>query len=140
MSNEVSATPECTIDVAMLFKRINKGRNMRLLQPVENSAIASRCNLRFNIGRNERVDFTQEQVVLSDEDINALEHLLNEQFDCGLEGDVKKLCVPRAAAKPTAPKPAPTVAPPQPTTTQATADTDKDAGLMSKIKKVFGNK
>jgi hypothetical protein len=131
MSKEETAPSGYTLEVARLFERVNAERKMRSLPPVENSAMASRCTLRFNIDKPRGLDFNQKTVVLAPEDVEALEQLVNDQFDCRLEGVVERLC-----AKPkVVPKPAPVV--PQMAPELQPSDQD-ESGLMSKIKKIFG--
>jgi len=135
MSEQGTHSDNCTLDVAKLFERVNAGRKVRSLPPIEYSAMASRCNLRFNLNKKRNVDFNNETVIISPEDIEALEGLLNEQFDCMLEGAVSKSCVKPKKARPAATVHEPVMPeltpPPQ-------TDTETDSGLMSKIKKIFG--
>lgn len=140
MSEETAVSPEYILELAVLFERINKGRKMRSLTPVENNAIVSRCNLRFNIGREDRVDFTQERITLSAEDIKNLEQMLNDQFDCMLEGDVQKLCKRVIADIEVAPKSEPLIQEaPKPAVTPSVDSSKKQTGFVSKIRKVFGS-
>ena len=135
MSNNNPATGKCTLVVAKLFELINNKRKMRSLTPVEHGAIVSRCTLRFNIDKARGIDFSEETVVLEPEDVDALEQMVNEQFNCNFEGEVKRLCVK--------PKPAPAVSEPTlsfdiPASTQVEPEPEK--GLFSGIKKMFNKK
>lgn len=134
MSEGSIAPGNCTLEVARLFERINSGRKMRSLPPVENSAIASRCNLRFNLDKKRGVDFTQKSVVIAIEDIVVLEQLLNEQFDCHLEGAVDKLCVRPQLAKEVEAEPETA----EEEEEQEPPKTVAEERLMSKIRKIFG--
>lgn len=137
MSDTNSATDGCILEVAKLFERINEGRMMRSLPPVENNAMASRCNLRFNLDKNRGIDFNQGTVTIARADIEVLEQLVNEQFNCKLEGVVERLCV-----RPRKTTPAETLIKPvlpelsqQP---QPQPLTETESGLLSRIKKIFG--
>lgn len=140
MNNQVTEGGNYNLNVAMLFEKINKGRKMRSLSPVENSAIASRINLRFNIGREERLDFNQESVALTGDDVEALEEVVNEQFDCMLDGDVKHLCHKKTSPKQATQKLVePSIKQRQAFQANVTEKSDDEHGLMSKIKKIFAS-
>lgn len=132
MSNENNASGGCTLEVARLFERVNAGRKMRSLPPVEKSAMASRCNLRFNLEKKRGIDFNQETIVIAPDDVDALEQLLNEQFDCMLEGIVAKLCIKPKETSTTPISQVPELIP------QPKEQIEVDTGLMTKIKKIFG--
>lgn len=125
----------CTIIVAELFAMISAQRKLLKRPPVEERAMASRCTLRFNIDRQEKVDFNAEQIVLSANDMKALEKVVNEQFGLYFDGELSRLCV-----KPEKPVEAPVH------TTLPFEEYDlpwmepEKTGLMSKIKRLFGGK
>lgn len=135
MSDQSTAGDACTLEVARLFERINSGRKVRSLPPVEYSAMASRCNLRFNLDKSRDIDFTQEKVSIARKDIDALEQLVNEQFDCMLDGVVAKLCIKPKKSQPVESVPVPERAD---LTHQQQTQNESESGLLSKIKKIFG--
>ncbi len=93
MSNSEDTGKLCTIVVADLFAKINAQRKLIKKTPIEDRALVSRCTLRFNINRSRWVDFAAEKITLTQEDISALEKMVNEQFGLFFAGELNSLCI-----------------------------------------------
>lgn len=128
-------TDGCKIVVADLFALINKQRKAQNLAPVENSALVSRCMLRFNLGRQQPIDFNQATIEILEGELGDLESMINDQFACYLDGDISRSLVKRPARR--------DVPPPRTELPMTVTEPESDAGadgVVSKFKRLFGGK
>jgi hypothetical protein len=134
-SNPIDVSDHCIIVVAELFAMINAQRKLLKRPPIEDRAMASRCTLRFNINRQRKVDFGGEKIVLTPDEMTALQKMVNEQFGVYFEGELTRLCAkPKVpAVKRTRVTPPPQAMAPPPVQAEKT-------GLVSKIKRLFSSK
>lgn len=102
MSKPLARGEACQLVVDDLFAMINTRRKMFRLEPVEKRAMASRCTLRFNLGRQRGVDFNNEKISITAEDMQALATMVNEQFGVNFENELITLCN-KKKAEPAAP-------------------------------------
>ncbi len=137
MSEQEKNAASCTISTADLFNFINNQRKHNQQQPVENTTIATRCTLRFNIDKQRGVDFSQDRIVVARSDLPVLEQVINSQFELFLDGDLERLCHGiKGGTKPAAPRPQ--LAPAKPAAPATTAKETEKRGLASRIKGIFG--
>ncbi len=92
MSDSAPLTKGCTLVVESLFKEVNEQRRFLNQPPIEYSAMASRCSLRFQIDFKQALDFTQEKITISESQLTQLEQLINQQFGVYFDGRLPKLC------------------------------------------------
>lgn len=134
MSNPLESGEPCQIIVDELFAMVNTRRKMFRLEPIEKRAMASRCTLRFNLGRQQQVDFSNDKIGIAAVDMPALTTMINEQFGVNFENELTTLCARKkveAAVTPMVtshtPEPAPEVV------------VDK-SGFGSRLKRLFGGR
>lgn len=75
-----------------LYDAINEQRTIEKRIPVETAVIAVRLGVKFLIMRRRVLDFKGNILLLNDDDINALEHILAEQFAVKLPNGLINLC------------------------------------------------
>jgi len=88
----------CNVITAELFALINEKREASRRDPIENDAIISRLNLRFNVGRENPVDFRNATVALTSEELERLNDIAWDQFNCLLGATLQdRVCEHRRA-------------------------------------------
>ena len=87
------------LPLVRLYESINRQRRTSGQPPIEPAVIAVRTGLRFTILRKRALDFGGTHLLLDSADLAALERILAEQFNIGIEGGLAGLCeAPQAAA------------------------------------------
>ena len=103
MSNPLERDEPCQIVVDELFAMVNTRRKMFRLEPIEKRAMASRCTLRFNLGRQQQVEFSNDKISIAAADMPALTTMINEQFGVNFENELTTLCAEKKVEAATPP-------------------------------------
>lgn len=103
------------------YASINRERRKKGLQPAEPAIISVRTGIKFSIMRKRTLNFREDKLFLSKDDLKALDTIIAHQFDVDVPGGLISLCKrPEEIAKPS----------PQPA---ATAATSQPKGLLARI-------
>lgn len=120
-----------TITPTVLFDFINENRRQLNRSPIDHGTMSTRLTLKCNIVAPGVFDFSAPQLKLNAEQIQALEGIVNDQFDLYLEKVLIRRCTAQAdASKQSTPK-AQTPAP-------ARLEEPQSGGIGAKIKRLFG--
>jgi hypothetical protein len=81
-----------SIAPAALFELINDKRGQLNKSPIDHGTMATRLVLKCNIAHPGAFDFDAPEMILNTGKIEALEQIVNEQFDLYLNNELKKHC------------------------------------------------
>ena len=132
MSNPSITDSQCIIVVEDLFTKINTQRKLLNRTPIENQAMATRLTLRFSVDKQRGVDFSAEKVLITPDEVDLLEKTVNELFGLFFDGELGRLCAKPKALEPVSASAIPPTPEPSPA--------PEKAGLISKLKSIFGGK
>jgi hypothetical protein len=91
------------------YGSINRERRNKGLQPIEPAVISVRTGIKFSIMQRRTLNFRDNELVLNEADLRALDNIVAQQFDASIPGGLRSLChapAPETPAVPTAPEPA----------------------------------
>jgi hypothetical protein len=118
-----------SLPVEPLCRLIDRKRAELGKPPIDHGAMKSRLTLRFNVEQGRTLDLTAAELQLDEEDLSALEEIVNQQFGLHLRGELRRLCARPQTPSPAAPEEAP--APPPPAEPAG-------GGLGSRLRRLFG--
>jgi hypothetical protein len=120
-----------TINTGALFYALNSYRKSKNLTEIDNSLIASKLGILFALKTNGYVNFKTDLIQLNDAQLIALREILDQHFDANITEQIRTLVITSETV----------------TTNNSgntehiiSANSEKKAGLLGKIKGFFRNK
>jgi len=96
------------------YASINRERRAKNLQPVEPAVISVRTGIKFSIMRRRTLNFRENNLLLSEADLQVLDSIVSQQFDVAIPGGLSSLCKqPATGAQPSEATPVPAGSEPQ---------------------------
>jgi hypothetical protein len=81
------------INTTMLFYAVNVNRKNNGLTEIDNPVIASKLGILFALKTNGYVNFKGERVELNDEQLTALQEILDQHFNAQMADELRTLAV-----------------------------------------------